>query len=557
YSTGRPDHAGQANGNGTGGTGADRNRAATVPAFVPDLLDGDDGLPPSPDLPALHGTLGAPVDDHGDALDAHEGQYLAYFGGSYYLYGTEYGCGTHVDLSDDAPFCGFVTYRSADLTHWHRVGEYRDARVRAVCASYCAFPKVLFSPRLHRYLLYFSSDNGGNHGDDIPSSRWLAESSSPAGPWRDLHDPGLLHDDGDAYSIAVARDGTAYMYETKDGGGLQPAEVWVERLDADRAGPSGEGTLLGHSVSSNVQVFPHGRYWYMTVAAEAKYFGPAALEYLRADSPTGPWRELNGDGTPTVLTGDSCGGTAQGVSVLPSAHGPVPVEMIDLYRSSPGDADPRLPDRARHGDWNQAVAGRYWAPLRFDDDGGIRPVGCGTATHLPLAPSAPAPAGPAAVYQPDCRVTATGEIEQDWTVRRDLRVLRVPVFQRAYLTSGMLFPSVQPPTAVDGNLTVRLSTPHGRQRWTFRPGDVSWAPRSVTLHLRRPVPAGTRVALRFGTAATDGCYGVLVVPTVGGADDRYEAIAGGRVTPAPDARLLLAAGGPGRHGQSPVDPRTR
>ena len=178
---------------------------ATVSSFAVDLLQGDNGLPTSPDLPALrYGPISTPVDVGGNAIDAHEGQDIEYFGGSHYLYGVAFGCGTHIDLSDDTPFCGFSAYRSDDLMNWRPVGDFRSPQLRAICTTYCAYPKVAFSPRLGRYLLYFSSDNGG---------RWLAESASPVGPWRDFQKPRLGGGGSDAYSLPIGRDGRAYMVD--------------------------------------------------------------------------------------------------------------------------------------------------------------------------------------------------------------------------------------------------------------------------------------------------------------------------------------------------------
>lgn len=505
-------------------SGQHPTRVATVDSFAPDLLHGDNGLPSSPDLPPLrYGPISTPVDVNGDALDTHEGQYLAYFDGHYYLYGTRYGCGTHIDMNDNAPFCGFVTYRSDDLMTWKPAGVFLSTRLQTICASYCAFPKVVYSPQLHRYLLYFSSDNGGNYGSTVRSSRWLAESTSPAGPWQRLREPAFVHGDADSYSIAIGSDGRAYMFETKDNG--VSATTWVEPLNADYTGGTGQAvTVASGAFNGGGGAFQRGGYWYLAQTTNARYFGPASLVYLRATSPTGPWVSPDGaDSTPSLLSEDTCGGTAQAVSMLPSPAGPVPVAMVDLYRSSPGDASPALPDRAKHGDWNQAIAGRYWAPLSFDTAGRIEPIRCTQSTQIPLVrpvggPGVSSTADPAAAvapYQPNCKVTASSDLAQDWVVPpgAPLRSLQIPVFQRVYMTNPRYLPAVQPPVAVDAALSVELSVGGNTQRWLFRPDQISWAPRSATLRLPVPVPAGTRVALRLQTSATDGCYGVLVGAT--------------------------------------------
>lgn len=492
---------------------------AAVSSFAADLLHGDNGLPTSPDFPALrYGPISTPVDVGGNAVDAHEGQDIEYFGGSYYLYGVAFGCGTHIDLSDNTPFCGFSAYRSEDLTNWRPVGDFRSPQLRAICTAYCAYPKVVFSPGLDRYLLYFSSDNGG---------RWLAESASPAGPWRNFRTPKLGGGGSDAYSLPIGRDGRAYMVDFQRRN-LTETDIWVDRLNADRTATAGTATQVTSGAYDAVSAFAHGPYWYLTLSRNARYFGPAELVYLRASSPLGPWS------APVTISDDSCGGTAQSVSVLPSAKGPVPVELIDLYRSSPGDANPALPDRAKHGDWNQALAGRYWAPLSFDAHGGIKPITCDSATRIPLADATRSAAPP--VYQPDCRITGGSSIEQQWRAPARLSQIRLPVFQRAYVTDPSLPARTQPPTAVDAPLTVDLVTPSGTAHWTVGPGDVSWAPRSISLTLPRPVPRGSQVSLHFRTTASDGCYGVLIGPGTAG---RYSAIAGGTSHVAPGAHLVL------------------
>lgn len=509
---------------------------AEVDAFAPDLLHGDNGLPASSQLPLGHGLIATPVGTDGDALDAHEGQHLAHFGGEYYLYGVRFGCGTHIDISHDRPFCGFSSYVSDDLTHWRPKGGMPASRLKKACSGYCGSPTVIFSPHLRRYLMYFTGDSGTSH-------RWLAESHSPTGPWRNLRHPKLQHGDLGRYDIAVGADGTAYMFENQDKAGL-PTDIWMETLNAGYTGASGNAVKVASGPYSGVNVFQHGTSWYMTIISGARYFGPARLSYLRARSPAGPWQGASG--TPRTLSEDTCGGTAQSLSVLPSARGPVPVEAIDLYRSSPGDVDPKLPPRAWHGDWNQAIAGRLWAPLSFDRSGEITPLTCESATHIPLVKAARTSRSP--VQQPDCRVTATGVLRQSWTVPpgRSMSAVRVPVYQRAYVTDPMLAPKDEPPTAVNAPLTVELTGPDGTRRTTVRASEVSWAPASVAVRLPRPVRAGAELTLRLRTTATDGCYGVLVdaagAPMPAQADvsgDRYGAVENGRPRPAPGARMLL------------------
>ncbi len=529
---------------------------ATITTFAPDLLHGDNGLPPSDDFPLPYGPVASQVEINGDALDTHEDTQLAFFHGSYYLYGVKYGCGTHIDLTDDAPFCGFSIYKSDDLTNWRLADTYLSDQLQEVCSAYCAHPKVIYSPRLHRYLLFFSSDNGGNYGSDTPNTRWLAESISPAGPWKNLHEPQLMYGtQAGHFDVRVASDGNAYMTELQDKGG-QLTDVWIERLNADYTATSGEAFDATNGSYSGAAIFEHGGHWYMTLLTNGRFYGPGDLVYLRADSPSGPWTSPDGSGgtTPATISAGTCGGEGQGLSVLPSSDGPVPIEMADVYTSSPTGSNATLPDRLKHGDWNQALAGQYWAPLSFDAQGRIKPLVCGTSTQIPLAPSAhgahhgalhqnPEPLRP--VQQVDCRVTPTGSLQQSWTVPRGagLRSIRVPVFQRVYMTSPAYLPKVQPAMAVNAPLAAELVSPGRVDRWTIQPSDVRWAPHSVTLRLPKQVRAGGHVMLRFLTQASDGCYGVLVGavhPVDGVPDPSYGAVENGAPKPAQAVEMLLS-----------------
>src|SRR5690348_11896198 len=45
---------------------------AVLNNFAPDLLHGDDGLPPSPRFPLKYGPVNTAIDVEGNAIDAHE-----------------------------------------------------------------------------------------------------------------------------------------------------------------------------------------------------------------------------------------------------------------------------------------------------------------------------------------------------------------------------------------------------------------------------------------------------------------------------------------------------
>lgn len=94
----------------------------------------------------------------GNALDAHDGE-IAYFNGTYYLYGTSYDCGFEWG-NKAAPFCGFKVYASKDLKTWDYKGYLFDATTRQwQCRcdgkTYgCFRPHVIFNKKTKRYVLW-------------------------------------------------------------------------------------------------------------------------------------------------------------------------------------------------------------------------------------------------------------------------------------------------------------------------------------------------------------------------------------------------------------------
>src|SRR2546428_13150470 len=87
-------------------------------------------------------------------IDAHDGD-LKQINGTYYLYGTSYGCGFQWGLP--SPYCGVRVYTSSDLTTWTPAGYAFDASTSA-WQQWCGGsgwpePGGCFEPRV-----------AGNHG---------------------------------------------------------------------------------------------------------------------------------------------------------------------------------------------------------------------------------------------------------------------------------------------------------------------------------------------------------------------------------------------------------
>jgi hypothetical protein len=130
-------------------------------------------------------------------------------------------------------------------------------------------------------------------------------------------------------------------------------------------------------------------------------------------------------------------------------------------------------------------------------------------------------------HQADCRVSAHGIIQQDWTGSPG--TVRISVIQRATVTDPSFPAKIHEPTAVNAPLTIELITGSGTRRWTIPATEVSWAPRAIA------VPVSGHGRLRLRTTATNGCYGVLVHPARTG---RYAAIVDGVTRPAPGAGMV-------------------
>lgn len=520
---------------------------AIINNFAPDLLGGRDGLPPSPAYPLKYGPFNTSIDVDGNAIDAHEA-HLAYFEGRYWMYGREWGCGTfafgrHRDLDDtrnDKPECGIVSLSSPDLVHW-RVAD-RDY-VPTFHGEQVGDnkPQVIWSSRRHRYLMWFV----GPHG------YYVAQSRSPGGPWGDVFKPTgryLSHD----LDIVVDPHGTGYVASDVMAGreGRLPTwDVWVQKLNADLTGTTGEAVrVMSHVSFEGIGFFEHAGYWYLLGGHTCPNCPSTNISYVMARAPLGPWTNPGGTVTsplhPAELSGDGCLGQHKGSNMLPSSSGPIVLDGVMQYRSSPLDETGRVV----HGDNNQAIANTYWWPLRFDANHRVESLSCQASVRVPLArpvatsfvPAPPFDTSPAAPHQLDCRITSTRALQQRWNVPPGsmIRELRVPVSQR----TTNLGPEEQD-ELMNAGLSVRVDLPTGRSLTSlFAPGSVSWAPRSVVMDLPTPLKSAGEITITLSTRATNGCYG-MVIGAANGAlrQGLYSMVEKGVRDDAAHAQLVMAA----------------
>jgi hypothetical protein len=198
------------------------------------------------------------------------------------------------------------------------------------------------------------------------------------------------------------------------------------------------------------------------------------------------------------ISDDSCGGQPDDVAVLPAPGGPV-----YLFQS----------DRWNNGDQNEALATRYWEPLRFATDGSILPLRCGDSYSLTLAglqqgadsppPSLDQTSGSSG-FRAFCDVHGGLTRAQTFTAGRTGTLSRVALtmFQDNHVNAPLTL-SVAP---------IDASGALGPPVWSSSvpAPSVSWSPAEVAGEPDVPVTAGQRYAVQISApGATKGCYGFV------------------------------------------------
>ncbi|MDX6705634.1 MAG: hypothetical protein QOI48_1480 [Solirubrobacteraceae bacterium] len=473
------------------------------------------------------GPYGAPavvVDTDGNAVDAHDGR-LRYFAGRYYWYGTTYRCGYALwDLDGTRPvqpgrhtFCGIAAYSSSDLMTWRDEGLLFDGSTpywQAACGTGCFSPLVLFDPRRNRYVLWLNALNGH-------VNYRVLTSASPTGPFTDVKVPSIdMPQEGGDYDILVDRDGTGWFAEAVRQG------IFIQKLSSDYtdgveasvvAVPStfpappdlwcvGQ-TFCG--LREGPSLFRRGDFYYLVLSDPACPYCQAGTSYYMAKRPDGPWEGpgLLSVSTPigakglqqgTLISPDSCGGQPRSVNEVRTSTGSVYVYWSDLWRGITRQVSPGGPFPSHASDGNQALATRFWAPLRFRGDGTIQAIDCTAVAEVPLAEGHVASSTPTA-YQTAC-VIGPGQ-----GVRQELRPLAQPI-------SGVrvtLYKYADP----DASLSYEVSGASGEpipseSRGELSPESITSAPRTVVLPISAEANASLTVTLRSSTRR--GCYGVLL-----------------------------------------------
>ncbi|MFD0763257.1 family 43 glycosylhydrolase [Mucilaginibacter lutimaris] len=298
----------------------------------------------------------------GDAIDAHDGE-IAQFNGVYYLYGTSYDCGFEWG-NKGAPFCGFKVYSSKDLVNWIDKGYLFDAKTpvwqsRCDGKTYgCFRPHVVYNKLNNNYVLWI------NVYDNVIGYR-VFTSKSPVGPFKETAEPELAVNadkpaaglnNGD-HDIFIDDDGRGYIAYTD---WRTKGTIVIEKLSNDYLSGTGECVKMVTPGSTEAPALfkRKGRYYVTYSDPNCGYCSGTGTSYRMAGNPLGPWSEG------VSISNNSCGGQPSFVSTIK-----IKSDDIFLYGS----------DLWNNAAKNEALANYYWAQLKFDTDGSIKPLQCAEA----------------------------------------------------------------------------------------------------------------------------------------------------------------------------------
>ncbi len=435
----------------------------------------------------------------GDAIDAHDGE-IAYFEGTYYLYGTSYDCG-FAWQNKKAPFCGFKVYSSPDLVNWTDQGYLFDAKTpvwqtRCDGNTYgCFRPHVIFNQKNHEYVLWINVY-------DNKSGFRVFTSASPTGPFKEVAEPtlainrdapvaGLNNGDHDTF---VDDDGTAYLAYTD---WRAKGAIVIEQLTEDYL--SGTNRYVNSVTPERTEapgLFKRGGIYYVTYSdPNCGYCSGTGTSYRTAPTPLGPWSEG------TKISDNSCGGQPSFVSTVKLTEDSLFIYGSDLWN-----------DAAR----NEALANYFWFPLTFAADGSIQPIVCEETPALPIRVGQPDKQASAAQAKGSPSQASATEYTTGCSINDSLgRQDQVFVASQTGLLSAVSVTAYKKDDP-DAPLELAIYSEEGASNSTakplystFLPADsLSWAARNRFIRPNLRVSAGQHYVLRVRSAATVGCYGL-------------------------------------------------
>ncbi|MES2808271.1 MAG: family 43 glycosylhydrolase [Bacteroidota bacterium] len=413
----------------------------------------------------------------GDAVDAHDGE-VAYFNGTYYLYGTSYGCGFEWGHKD-APFCGFKVYSSKDMVTWTDRGALFDATTqlwqsRCNGNTYgCFRPHVIYNAKTRLYVLWI------NVYDNRVGYR-VFTSKTPVGPFIEKAEPtlalntempvaGLNNGDHDTF---IDDDGKAYLAYTdwRSGGAIA-----IEQLSDDYLTGTGK---IAKAVTATKTEAPgmfkrKGIYYVVYSDPNCGYCSGTGSSYKTAKSPLGPWSEA------IKISDNSCGGQPSFVSTIKLKTGDVFLYGSDLWNNAAK---------------NESLANYYWAPLTFAADGSINPIECQNTVAVPNTPGKKENHN----YAPGCDINNGVKRSQTFTASKTgvLSSVSISLFKAAYPDAELQI------EINEANSGKTLST------ITLESSRLSWSPTNVVVKSGVRVVSGKKYTISITSVATKGCYGL-------------------------------------------------
>jgi hypothetical protein len=413
----------------------------------------------------------------GDAVDAHDGE-IAYFKGTYYLYGTSYGCGFEWGHKD-APFCGFTVYSSKDMVTWTNKGMLFDAstpvwQTRCNGNTYgCFRPHVIYNKATGLYVLWI------NVYDNQVGYR-VFTSKTPVGPFVEKDQPklavngtapvaGLNNGDHDTF---VDDDGTAYLAYTD---WRAKGAIAVEQLSVDYL--SGTGRVIQAVTAASTEapaLFKRKGIYYLVYSdPNCGYCSGTGASYRTAKSPLGPWS----DGI--KISDNSCGGQPSFVSSIKLQSGDVFLFGSDLWNKAAK---------------NESLANYYWAPLSFAADGSINPIVCQNTVAIP---SVVTKKSKPTNYAPGCDISNGTKRTQTFKATKTglLSEVSISAFKNTY---------------PDADLLVEIGEASGNtlSSVVIKVDKMSWSPKNIVVHPKIKVAVGKSYTIAISSTATKGCYGL-------------------------------------------------
>jgi hypothetical protein len=423
----------------------------------------------------------------GDVVDAHDGE-IAYFDGTYYLYGTSYDCGFQWG-NKTAPFCGFKSYSSEDMVNWTDRGFLFDAKTpvwqsRCDGKTYgCFRPHVIYNTKTKLYVLWI------NVYDNVVGYR-VFTSKTPVGPFNEVTEPrlavnsdmpaaGLNNGDHDTF---IDDDGTAYLAYTD---WRTKGTIVIEKLSADYLTGTGEtakGITDGETEAPGL-FKRKGIYYVVYSDPNCGYCSGTGTSYRTAKSPLGPWSK------PTKISDNSCGGQPSFVSTIK-----INAETVYLYGS----------DLWNNAAKNEALANFYWAPLTFNDNGSIKPLQCAVEYSMPTAKPGVKPVRSMDdIWALKCDIGGQVQRAQTFKVLRTtvLGKISIPIFQN----NNPNAPLVMEIYKAGAN---HLAAGKPLATKSIPVEEVGWSARNVFIAPNIRMGKGQEYVIVLKSASTAGCYGV-------------------------------------------------